>query len=106
MSNYNDKIWMSYVDKYKRSCKVARLNKHDGKAILCKDGFIIPYSVDNEQLLFCSDGDWGVQKVTWLIKKLPITCQVVTVGMNNISVVIPEVHFTDIVRKILGVRHC
>jgi len=51
MNDYNDLIWMNYVKKYDGVYPLSLLSKHDGFVIDMTYGFLIPYSIDNQELM-------------------------------------------------------
>lgn len=97
----NDRIWQQYMKKYRKVGKVYQLSKHDGHALHCKHGFIIPYSIDNEELLYVGT-DSSVHRLVRLLR-LPHV-RVLSFGVDNISLIIPESEFSEKVMSILQVR--
>ena len=53
MVEYSDIVWMNYVKKFEGVYPIELLTRHDGFVIPFTWGFILPYSIDNEELLIC-----------------------------------------------------
>lgn len=102
--DYNTKLWNTYMKKFNKDFLVILFNKYDGFIIPCKKGMVIPYSIDNRELLFVSLGEWSITELVTLVKSLPAECVVVSLGCDNIAVVIPEFLFTKSLAKKFGYR--
>ena len=102
--DYNDKLWNEYMKKYSKDFLVLRFNKHDGFIIPCSKGMLLPYSIDNQELLFGTLGKWSTLELTSLIRSLPDECKVLSLGYDHVAVIIPERIFTKSLAKKLGYK--
>ena len=70
MSSYNDKLWMDYVKKYEGVYPVELLSKHDGYVLRGTFCMLVPYSIDNEELLVVLDEIDDKREVAQVVRVL------------------------------------